>query len=209
MNENQLRAEIERVRSGKLSRRRFIEKMALLGLSTPMATALLAVSSIARAQGFFKQSPGPLTSSHAALEGQDNCLKCHTKGKDLANTKCLECHDHENMKRTIQSARGFHATEKVSGKNCWLCHAEHKGREHHNWAFSSWLAGAGVKRGVVHGATDEYGIRATEKPVHVHDFHATILHLMGLNHEKLTYRHAGRDYRLTDVSGQVVKAVLA
>lgn len=87
--------------------------------------------------------------------------------------------------------------------------ADNKGREHHNWAFSSWLAGAGVKRGVVHGATDEHGMKAVEKPVHVHDFHATILHLMGLNHERLTYRHAGRDYRLTDVSGEVVKDVLS
>ncbi len=86
---------------------------------------------------------------------------------------------------------------------------ENPGREHHNWAFSSWLAGAGVKRGVVHGATDEHGMKAVEKPVHVHDFHATILQLIGLNHEKLTYRHAGRDYRLTDVHGNVVKEVLA
>ncbi len=87
--------------------------------------------------------------------------------------------------------------------------ATNPGREHHNWAFSSWLAGAGVKRGVVHGATDDHGMKAVEKPVHVHDFHATILHLMGLDHEKLTYRHAGRDYRLTDVSGTVVQNVLA
>lgn len=86
---------------------------------------------------------------------------------------------------------------------------QNPGREHHNWAFTSWLAGAGVKRGIAHGATDEHGIRAVEKPVHVHDFHATILHLMGLDHTKLTYRHAGRDYRLTDVHGEVVKDVLA
>ncbi len=85
---------------------------------------------------------------------------------------------------------------------------QNPGREHHNWGFSSWLAGAGVKRGVVHGATDEHGIKAVEKPVHVHDFHATILHLMGLDHTKLTYRHAGRDYRLTDVHGSVVKELL-
>ncbi|MBX3398652.1 MAG: DUF1501 domain-containing protein [Gemmataceae bacterium] len=83
------------------------------------------------------------------------------------------------------------------------------GREHHNWAFSSWLAGAGVKRGHVHGATDEHGMRAVEKPVHVHDFHATILHLLGFDHTRLTYRHAGRDYRLTDVHGEVVKDVLS
>lgn len=87
--------------------------------------------------------------------------------------------------------------------------ADNPGREHHNWAFSSFLAGAGVKPGIVHGATDEHGIRAVEKPVHVHDFHATILHLMGLDHEKLTYRHAGRDYRLTDVHGNVAREVLA
>ena len=87
--------------------------------------------------------------------------------------------------------------------------ADAKGREHHNWAFSSWLAGAGVKPGIVHGATDEHGMRAVEKPVDVHDFHATILHLLGLDHEKLTFRHAGRDYRLTDVKGKVVRDVLA
>lgn len=86
--------------------------------------------------------------------------------------------------------------------------ADHPGREHHPWAFSSWLAGGGVKRGVVHGATDEYGMRAVESPVHVHDFHATILHLMGLDHTRLTFRHAGRDYRLTDVHGELVQSVL-
>jgi hypothetical protein len=87
--------------------------------------------------------------------------------------------------------------------------ADAKGREHHPWAFSSWLAGAGVKPGIVHGATDEHGLRAVEKPVHVHDFHATILQLLGFDHERLTYRHGGRDYRLTDVEGHVVKEVLA
>lgn len=88
--------------------------------------------------------------------------------------------------------------------------ADAKGREHHPWAFSSWLAGAGVKRGIVHGASDEIGLRAIEQPVHVRDFHATILHLMGFNHEKLTYRHAGLDDRLTGVEGaKVVKDLLA
>ena len=71
------------------------------------------------------------------------------------------------------------------------------------------LAGAGVKPGVVHGATDEHGVRAAVDPVHVHDFHATILHLMGLDHTRLTYRHAGRDFRLTDVHGELVRGVLA
>lgn len=87
--------------------------------------------------------------------------------------------------------------------------AENKGREHHSWAFSSWLAGAGVKGGHVHGATDEHGIRPVLDPVHVNDFHATILHLMGIDHLKLTYRHAGRDYRLTDLAGNVVRGVLS
>jgi membrane-anchored protein YejM (alkaline phosphatase superfamily) len=87
--------------------------------------------------------------------------------------------------------------------------AEAKGREHHNWAFSSWLAGAGVKPGIIYGETDEYGMRVARNGVHVHDFHATILHLMGFDHERLTYRHSGRDFRLTDVAGQVVNGVLA
>jgi Protein of unknown function (DUF1501) len=87
--------------------------------------------------------------------------------------------------------------------------ADAKGREHHNWAFSSWLAGAGVRPGIVYGETDEYGMKPAKDAVHVHDFHATILHLMGLDHERLTYRHSGRDYRLTDVAGQRVAGVLA
>ena len=84
-----------------------------------------------------------------------------------------------------------------------------RGRGHHGACFSSWLAGGGVKGGIVHGKTDEIGASVAEKQVHVHDFHATILHLLGFDHEKLTYRHAGRDYRLTDVRGNVVKEVLA
>jgi uncharacterized protein (DUF1501 family) len=83
------------------------------------------------------------------------------------------------------------------------------GREHHHWAFSTWLAGGGVKGGITYGATDEYGIHVAEDPVHVHDFHATILHLMGLDHERLTFRHAGRDFRLTDVHGRVVKDIIS
>jgi hypothetical protein len=86
--------------------------------------------------------------------------------------------------------------------------ADAKGREHHPWAFSSWLAGAGVKPGIAYGTTDEYGIRTATDAVHVHDFHATILHLLGLDHTRLTYRYSGRDYRLTDVAGKVVTGVL-
>ncbi|MDR3402181.1 MAG: DUF1501 domain-containing protein [Chthoniobacter sp.] len=83
------------------------------------------------------------------------------------------------------------------------------GRDHHPEGFSVFLAGGGVKGGTVHGATDEFGVNAVENVTDMHDLHATVLHLGGLDHEKLTYRYAGRDYRLTDVSGKVVKAILA
>jgi uncharacterized protein (DUF1501 family) len=83
------------------------------------------------------------------------------------------------------------------------------GREHHPFGFSMWMAGGGVKGGLAHGATDDFGWHATQDKVHVHDLHATILHLMGFNHERLTYRYAGRDYRLTDVHGRVVSEILA
>jgi hypothetical protein len=82
------------------------------------------------------------------------------------------------------------------------------GRDHNHWGFTTWLAGGGVKGGMSYGATDEFGFRAVENKVHVHDLHATVLHLVGLDHEKLTYRHAGRDFRLTDVSGRVVKEII-
>jgi hypothetical protein len=83
------------------------------------------------------------------------------------------------------------------------------GREHHPFGFTMWMAGGGVKGGLAYGATDEFGWHAVENKVHVHDLHATILHLMGINHEKLTYRYSGRDYRLTDVHGRVVRDILA
>ena len=83
------------------------------------------------------------------------------------------------------------------------------GRDHNHWGFTVWLAGGGVKGGHVHGATDEFGYHAVENHVHVHDLHATILHLLGFDHTKLTYRYAGRDFRLTDVHGEVVRDILA
>ncbi|MCC2669815.1 MAG: hypothetical protein K0Q72_2286 [Armatimonadetes bacterium] len=83
------------------------------------------------------------------------------------------------------------------------------GRDHNPYGFSMWLAGGGVKAGYVHGATDEFGFKAVDKPMSVHDLHATILHLLGLDHEKLTYRYSGRNFRLTDVEGVVAKEILA
>jgi uncharacterized protein (DUF1501 family) len=83
------------------------------------------------------------------------------------------------------------------------------GRDHNHYGFSMWLAGGGTHGGSVHGATDECGFAAVENKVHVHDLHATILHLLGFDHERLTYRYAGRDFRLTDVHGRVVKELIA
>ncbi|MEO7156185.1 MAG: DUF1501 domain-containing protein [Vicinamibacterales bacterium] len=83
------------------------------------------------------------------------------------------------------------------------------GRDHNHYGFSMWLAGGGTKGGHVHGATDEFGFKAQQDPVHVHDLHATMLKLMGFDHEKFTYRHAGRDFRLTDVHGNVVQDLIA
>jgi uncharacterized protein (DUF1501 family) len=83
------------------------------------------------------------------------------------------------------------------------------GRDHHPQAFTMWMAGGGIKPGVTIGATDELGFNVVEDPIHVHDLHATILHLLGINHERLTFRYQGRDFRLTDVHGHVVKDLLA
>ena len=82
------------------------------------------------------------------------------------------------------------------------------GRDHNHLGFTCWLAGGGFKGGTQYGTTDEFGLRAVENKVHVHDLHATILHQMGLDHEKLTYRYSGRDFRLTDVHGEVIKDIL-
>jgi hypothetical protein len=86
--------------------------------------------------------------------------------------------------------------------------SEPSGRDHNHHGFTVWMAGGGVRGGTVHGATDEFGFKAVEKPVHVHDLQATMLHLLGLDHTRLTYRHSGRDFRLTDVHGRVVPELL-
>ncbi len=94
----------------------------------------------------------------------------------------------------------FGRTPTAQGKN---------GRDHNPEGFTMWLAGGGVKSGIQYGATDEFGYYATKDKMHIHDFHATLLHLLGMNHEKLTYRYAGRDFRLTDVAGHVAHGILA
>ena len=95
----------------------------------------------------------------------------------------------------------FGRTPMVQGGN--------DGRDHHNRSFTMWLAGGGVKAGTAYGATDDFGFKAVDKPVHVHDLHATMMALLGFNHESFTYRYAGRDYRLTDVHGKVVRDLIA
>jgi uncharacterized protein (DUF1501 family) len=95
----------------------------------------------------------------------------------------------------------FGRTPMVQGGN--------DGRDHHNRCFSMWLAGGGLKAGYTHGQTDELGFNVALDPVHVHDLNATLLHLLGLDHQKLTYRFQGRDFRLTDVHGRVVQEIMA
>jgi uncharacterized protein (DUF1501 family) len=89
------------------------------------------------------------------------------------------------------------------------CQKGNRGRDHNPTGFSMWMAGGGVRGGTVFGATDEIGLRAIEDRVHPNDLHATILHLMGIDHERLTYLHNGRDERLTDVGGRILKSILA
>lgn len=84
-----------------------------------------------------------------------------------------------------------------------------QGRDHNHWGFSLWMAGGGIRGGTTYGATDDFGYRAVENPVSIHDLHATMLHLLGFNHEKFTYRYAGRDFRLTDVFGEVIHDIIA
>ncbi len=95
------------------------------------------------------------------------------------------------------------------GRTPWASSPTAKGREHHAQAFSCFLTGAGVRGGTTYGVTDDYGVAVVDQSVHVHDFHATILHLLGLDHTRLTYRYAGRDFRLTDVSGEVIQPLLS
>ena len=83
------------------------------------------------------------------------------------------------------------------------------GRDHNHHGFTMWLAGGGVRGGMTYGETDDFGFAAVHDKVHIHDLHATILHLLGLDHERLTYHYAGRDFRLTDVYGRVVKEIIA
>ncbi|MCZ6675593.1 MAG: DUF1501 domain-containing protein [Verrucomicrobia bacterium] len=136
---------------------------------------------------------------HSGLEEghTDNCLDTDQPVAALLQ----DLKDRDMLKDTLVIWGGeFGRTPMTQGKD---------GRDHHNRAFTMWLAGGGVKGGHVHGATDDFGFNVIENPVHVHDLNATLLHTLGFDHEKLTYRFQGRDYRLTDVHGHVVHDILA
>jgi Protein of unknown function (DUF1501) len=149
--------------------------------------------------------PGQPWDSHDNIEGEHRRLatECDRaiagllidlKRRGLLDETLVICGGEFGRTPTIQLGLGEQAS---------------KGRDHNHEGFSCWLAGGGVKRGHVHGATDEFGRKAIEGRVHVNDLHATILHLLGFDHERLTYRYAGRDFRLTDVRGRVVREILA
>lgn len=135
-----------------------------------VALALGAAGSPARADDdFLKSSPGPLAQSHAELEGQDNCTKCHTDGKALSNDKCLDCHDHEDQKKKIASGKGFHASAKVQGKNCWDCHLDHKGK---NFDLMGWASVGGTEKfRDVHDDWTEFDLNGKHEAVKCEECH--------------------------------------
>ena len=105
------------------------------------ATRRLPLAGDARAQDdFFRSSPGDLSKSHEEIDGQDNCNECHSGGKATIDTKCLNCHDHKDLKKRIDARKGFHASNKVRGKKCEKCHLEHRGR---NFDLRGWPSIAG------------------------------------------------------------------
>jgi len=103
----------------------------------------------------------------------------------------------------------FGRTPAIQTANEMVGNGVVNGRDHNHYGFSIWLAGGGIKGGITYGATDDFGYKAVEKPMHVHDLHATILYLMGIDHTKLTYRYSGRDFRLTDTAGEVAHDIIA
>jgi hypothetical protein len=119
------------------------------------------------------------------------------KSRGLLDETLIVCGSEFGRTPVVETGSGFNGGQT------------HAGRDHNPHGFTMWMAGGGVKPGLVYGATDDFGWKAIEKPVHVHDIHATILHLLGINHLKLTYRYSGRDFRLTDVSGNVITDLIA
>ena len=142
---------------------------------------------------------GSAWDAHSDLEGNHTRLCARADQPTAALLKDLKARGLLDSTLVIWGGE-FGRTPMTEGTN---------GRDHNPYGFSMLLAGAGVKAGTIHGSTDEFGLRGVDGRVHVHDFHATILHLLGFDHEKLIYRHNGKDERLTDVFGKVVKEVVA
>ncbi len=128
----------------------------------------------------------------------NNCFSCH--GPDEANRKAkLRLDQRESAIKPRKSGDAAYGQGDLAGSF---------GRDHHPRCFSYWLAGGGVKAGSSYGSTDDYGYNVAENPVHVNDLHATLLQLLGIDHERLTYRFGGRDFRLTDVAGRAINEVI-
>ncbi|MCA9676757.1 MAG: hypothetical protein KC464_17110, partial [Myxococcales bacterium] len=124
--------------------------LGVLVVAVGLLLGVLGVARPARADDFFSSSPGPLSSSHASIDGQDHCNDCHTGGRDLSNDKCLGCHDHSDLKARIDSRKGFHASAQVRGKQCESCHNEHKGR---GYDIMGWRSVKGGQSGFDHDVT--------------------------------------------------------
>jgi hypothetical protein len=145
------------------------------------------------------------TGSHDNWDAHDNMGQHRAKAARVDRALAGLLHD---LRRTGLLEETLVAVCTEFGRTPWTDNATSRGRNHYARAFSCLLAGAGVRGGLAHGETDEYGANIVVDPCHVHDYHATILHLMGIDHTRLTYRYAGRDFRLTDVHGNVVRAIL-
>lgn len=128
--------------------------------------AVFLAATGARAQTFTQSSPGELAQSHAQLEGQDNCVQCHTDGKNLDNNKCLGCHDHQDLKARIDAGKGYHATTKVQGKKCWDCHSDHKKK---SFDLMGWKP-VGGRDAFDHGVT-EFPLRGKHQAIKCDDCH--------------------------------------
>ena len=186
------------------------ETLALYGPGDQAKSILIARRLVERGVRFVQVSHGPVQpwDSHDDLEAQHRRLAREVDqpiAALLTDLKRLGL-----FEETLVIWGGeFGRTPVVELPTAGANAGKVNGRDHNHYGFSVWMAGGGVKGGTVVGATDEFGFKAVENKVHVHDLHATILHLMGFDHEKFTYRYAGRDFRLTDVHGRVVKEVLA
>ena len=188
------------------------ETRRLYGLDSPACGAfgrncLLARRLIERGVRFVQlYHGGPFGSPRINWDAHENLVENHTKEAAIQDRPVAGLLRDLKTRGMLDDTLVIWTTE--FGRTPFTEGIGGKGRDHHQLAFTSWLAGAGVKKGLSYGKSDEVGYQVAQDPVTIYDFHATILHLLGLNHEKLTFRHAGRDFRLTDVDGDVVKAIL-